>query len=148
MIGWRVGWVVGPPEVMGDIGLVSISDFCVPVGIAQPGAAAALAAPDADADVAGAVAQWKQRRDTLVGELEELPVRTAAGGWSVLLDTGEMGFPGERASALLMEKGRIAATPMVNWGVVNGPQFVRFVFSNEPVERLRGIRQRVRRALA
>ncbi len=36
---------------------------------------------------------------------------------------------------------------MVNWGVRNGPQFVRFVFSNEPVARLQGIGDRVRRAL-
>jgi aspartate/methionine/tyrosine aminotransferase len=148
LIGWRVGWVVGPTEVMADIALVCISDVCVPVGIAQPGAAAALAAPDADEDLARAVAEWKRRRDALVGELDGLPLRTAAGGWSVLLDTGEMGHAGERASALLLETARVAATPMVHWGVVNGPQFVRLVFSNEPVERLRGIGERVRRALA
>lgn len=46
-----------------------------------------------------------------------------------------------------MELGRIAATPMANWGVANGPQFVRFVFANEPVGRLEGIGERLRRAL-
>jgi N-succinyldiaminopimelate aminotransferase len=65
----------------------------------------------------------------------------------VLLDVGAMGHSGEQAATLLMESGRIAATPMVNWGVKNGEQFVRFVFTNEPVPRLRGIGERVRRAL-
>lgn len=147
MIGWRVGWIVGPPEIMNDIGLVGISDVVVPVGIAQPGVAAALNAPDSDADVAAAVAQWQKRRDVLVAELAGLPLRPAAGGWSMLLDAGAMGHTGERAAGLLLEKGRIAATPMVNWGMRNGPQFIRLVFSNEPEARLRGIGERVRRAL-
>lgn len=51
MIGWRIGWVVGPPAILADIALVEISDICVPVGIAQPGAAAALEAPDAARDL-------------------------------------------------------------------------------------------------
>jgi aspartate/methionine/tyrosine aminotransferase len=148
MIGWRVGWVVGPAELMPDIGLVSISDVVVPVGIAQPGAAAALAAPDADADVAAAVAEWQRRRDVISAELAGLPLRPAAGGWSMLLDVEALGHTGEQAAARLMERGHIAATPMVNWGVRNGPQLVRFVFANEPVARLRGIGDRVRRALA
>jgi aspartate/methionine/tyrosine aminotransferase len=148
MIGWRIGWVVGPAPIIDDIGLLAICDVVVPVGIAQPGAAAALAASDSDSDVAAAVVEWKRRRDVIVEELSGLPLRKAAGGWSLLLDVGKLGHTGEQASALLMEKGHIASTPMANWGVENGPQFVRFVFSNEPVERLRGIGARVRRALA
>lgn len=147
MIGWRVGWVVGPAEIMNDIGLAAISDVVVPVGIAQPAAAAALRAPDSQADIAAAVAQWQQRRDVIVAELAGLPLRSAAGGWSVLFDAGVLGHTGERASALLLEKARIAATPMVNWGIRNGPQFLRFVFSNEPAARLKGVGDRVRAAL-
>lgn len=147
MIGWRVGWVVGPARVIGDIGLVAISDIVVPVGIAQPAAAAVLEAPDSDADVAAAVEHWRARRDIVAAELEGLPLRTAAGGWSVLLDAGELGWTGEQAAARLLERGRVAATPMTNWGRVNADQFVRVVFSNEPVERLRGLGGRVRRAL-
>lgn len=145
MIGWRVGWVVGPRAIMNDVGLVSISDVVVPVGIAQAAAQAALETPAAD--VEAEVAEWQRRRDVIVEELAGLPLTPAAGSWSMLLDVGQMGHDGERASALLMERGAIAATPMANWGVENGAQFVRFVFSNEPVERLRGIGERVRRAL-
>jgi hypothetical protein len=36
---------------------------------------------------------------------------------------------------------------MVNWGSERSDRYVRFVFSNEPAERLRGIGERVRRAL-
>ena len=61
MIGWRVGWVIGPPDIVDDIGLVSISNVVCPVGIAQAAAAAALAAPAADLEAA--VAEWQRRRD-------------------------------------------------------------------------------------
>jgi aspartate/methionine/tyrosine aminotransferase len=148
MIGWRVGWVVGPPDVLADVALVAISDVCVPVGIAQPGAAAALESPDSDRDLADAVAEWQRRRDAAVAELEGWPVRTAAGGWSFLLDAGELGMTGAAASERLLERGRVAATPMTHWGRVHGGQYVRFVFSNEPVERLAGLGERVRRSLA
>lgn len=147
MIGWRVGWVVGPADVMDDIGLVAISDVVVPVGIAQPAVAAALTAPDADDDLAAAVAEWQRRRDVVVAELAGLPVRPAAGGWSLLVDAGVLGLSGEEASARLLERGRIAATPMVHWGPRHGERHVRFVYSNEPVERLVGLGERVRRAL-
>ena len=143
MIGWRVGWVVGPADVLREISLVSISDVVVPVGIAQ---AAARAALEAD-DVAAAVTEWQARRDLILKEAAGLPLRKPAGSWSMLLDAGEVGLTGEEASHRLFELGRIAATPMVNWGEVHGVQYVRLVFSNEPLARLEGIGQRLRRGL-
>lgn len=71
----------------------------------------------------------------------------AAGGWSLLLDIRALGHDGASASARLLERGRIAATPMTHWGEVNGDRLVRFVFSNEPVERLTGMGEQVRRSL-
>ncbi len=145
MIGWRVGWVVGPEAAMADVGRVGIYNVVTPVGLTQGAAVAALGAPAAD--VEAAVAEWQRRRDLVVRELADMPLTRAAGGWSMLLDVAALGLGGEEASRLLLEKGRIAATPMVHWGKAVGEGFVRFVFSNEPVERLRGIGKRVRRAL-
>lgn len=39
------------------------------------------------------------------------------------------------------------SAPMTHWGRENAAQFVRLVFSNEPVGRLRGLGERFRRAL-
>ncbi len=36
---------------------------------------------------------------------------------------------------------------MVNWGSKDCDKYVRLVFSNEPVDRLRGIGERVKQAL-
>jgi N-succinyldiaminopimelate aminotransferase len=145
MIGWRVGWIVGPEAIMADIGLVGIYNVVTPVGLTQGAAATALQAKDDG--VAAAVIEWQRRRDVIVEELVGLPLVPAAGGWSMLLDVGAMGHDSFTASGRLLKRGKIAATPMRDWGAINSDQFVRLVFSNEPVERLRGIGARVQIAL-
>jgi aspartate/methionine/tyrosine aminotransferase len=145
MIGWRVGWVVGPPPIMADVAKVGIYNVVTPVGLAQKAAAAALETPDSD--LTAAVAVWQRRRDAIVEELHGEALIPAAGGWSMLLDVGALGFDSFTASDRLLQRGMIAATPMRHWGQVNGDRFVRFVFSNEPTSRLAGIGERVRAAL-
>ena len=66
----------------------------------------------------------------------------------MLLDVSGFGLTGEEASQCLLEKGKIAATAMTGWGSERSANFVRFVFSNEPVSRLRGLRERVETALS
>ncbi len=146
MIGWRVGWIVAPPAIIDDIGLVNISNVVCPVGIAQAAATVALQAPDAD--IAAASAEWQHRRDTILRELEGFPIVKPQGGWSMLLDVSGFGLTGAEASQRLLEKGKIAATAMTGWGSERSANFVRFVFSNEPVSRLHGLRERVEAALS
>lgn len=145
MIGWRVGWIVASERIVPELALVSMANVVAPVGISQEAAAVALEL--GDADVAQATRVWENRRDVMLRELDGLPVTRPAGGWSMLLDGAPLGMTGSEMSEALLAKTRIAATPMDGWGDVNGKQFVRFVFSNEPVERLRGMGERVRAAL-
>ncbi|MGP6158642.1 MAG: pyridoxal phosphate-dependent aminotransferase [Vulcanimicrobiaceae bacterium] len=146
MIGWRIGWVVGPAEIIGDVALVSMANVVCQVGIAQAAATAALTTPDDG--VAEAVREWQRRRDLLLLELARLPVVPPAGGWSLLLDVAALGLDAGAASRRLMDVGRIAATPMTGWGSDAAGAYVRFVFANEPCERLAGCGDRVRRALS
>ncbi len=133
MIGWRIGWVVGPEAIMADVARVHIYNVVTPTGIAQAGALAALQTPPDD--LTACVVEWQQRRDTLTDQLRDWPMAPAAGGWSQLLDVGALGYDSFTASRLLLEHGKIAATPMRDWGERNSDQFVRLVFSNEPVDR-------------
>jgi len=144
MIGWRVGWVVGPPTIMNDIGLVSLSNVVCQVGIAMPAVAAALSTNEDG--IAGAVTEWEKRRDVLLHELDGLPVVPPHGGWSLLLETRSLGFTPQKASEVLLQRAKIAATPMNGWGNL-ASNYIRFVFSNEPTERLVGIGKKVRGTL-
>jgi N-succinyldiaminopimelate aminotransferase len=145
MIGWRIGWVVGTASIISDIARVHIYNVVTPTGITQAGAHVALrTSPE---DVAACVQEWQRRRDMVCTQLHDLPIHPAAGGWSMLLNVAALGYDSVTASRLLLEKGKIAATPMSGWGEVNSNQFVRLVFSNETVNRLATLRERLTRAL-
>ena len=145
MIGWRVGWVVGPADIVSDVARVSISNVVCQTGIAMGAVATAIRDP-ADG-IADSVAEWQRRRDLLLDELRGFDVIPPHGGWSLLIDMAGAGLDGAAASALLLERARIAATPMRNWGSARSERYIRFVFANEPLARLRGIGERVKRAL-
>lgn len=145
MIGWRVGWVVGPAEVIADTARVSISNVVCQTGIAM--GAVATAINDINDGIQACVVEWQGRRDVMLEELHEFAAIPPHGGWSLFLDVAQLGFDSAAASKRLLEAGKIAATPMVNWGSANSDKYVRFVFANEPVHRLRGIAKRVKQAL-
>lgn len=145
MIGWRVGWVVGPSPLIDDIARVHIYNAVTATGIAQTGALAALRSPEEE--FAACLREWESRRDVLNDQLRGFPTVRAAGGWSQLLDVGELGLDSFTASRRLLEKGKVAATPMRDWGGPNADRFVRLVFSNESRERLGELGGRLDRAL-
>jgi aspartate/methionine/tyrosine aminotransferase len=145
MIGWRVGWIVGPEELMPDIVAVSLANVVVPVGIAQDAVATAL--ERSYASIVGYVTELQARRDTVAQQLAGLPFGVPDGGWSLLLRVSDFGIDGEGMSRRLLDQG-ICATAMTGWGDTHGAQYIRFVFSNEPVPRLILLGERVRRALS
>ena len=146
MIGWRVGWVVAPAGILGDIALVGMTNVVCQVGLAQGAVAAALSAPDAEADVAAATRTWRERCEVVLEQLADYPVVPPHGGWSLLVDTTQLGLAPAEASQRLFERGRVAATPMGGWGP-SGDRYLRLVFANEPVERLHDLRERFAAAL-
>lgn len=145
MIGWRVGWTIGPSELAQDLALAHIYNAVTPGGIGMAGAVVALQAPQEDLD--RNVAELQRRRDVMLAQLAGLPVIKPDGAWSMLLDCEPLAIaPDELSRRLIREK--VAATPMTGWGGPIADRHVRFVFSNEPVERLAELRDRVDRALA
>jgi N-succinyldiaminopimelate aminotransferase len=146
MIGWRVGWVVGPADIVADVARVSITNVVCQTGIAMGAVATAIGDPNDG--MQSCVEEWQRRRDVLLDELHNFVAIPPHGGWSLLLDVSPLGFDGVTASTRLLELGKIAATPMLHWGSAHTRRFVRFVFANEPVHRLRGVGKRVTQALA
>ena len=145
MIGWRVGWVVGPANIITDIARVSITNVVCQTGIAMGAVAAAI--DGTDDGISESIAELQARRDVLLEELSDFTVIPPHGGWSLLVDVSPLGMDGPTASRLLLEKGKIAATPMNNWGGAHCANYVRVVYSNENIDRLRGIGERFRQAL-
>ena len=145
MIAWRIAWVVVPGDLVNDLSRVHIYNGLVASGFAQIGARVALSVPDED--LLAANAELERRRDETLRQLDGLPVIRPAGGWSLLLDVAVLGLDCVEVSDRLLDQ-RVAATPMRGWGGEIADRHVRFVFSNEPVERLALLGERVRAALA
>ena len=144
MIGWRVGWVVAPGELVNDVSRAHIYNGLLASGHDQIGARVALELEDDG--LAAANAEWERRRDETLRQLDGLPAVRPAGAWSLLLDVAALGVECAEASERLLAE-KVAATPMRGWGGEIADRHVRFVFSNEPVERLALLGDRVRRAL-
>jgi aspartate/methionine/tyrosine aminotransferase len=144
MIAWRIGWVVAPGDLVNDVSRVHIYNGLVPSGFNQIGTRVALMLEDDGLPAANA--EWQRRRDETLRQLEGLPTVRPAGSWSLLLDVAALGLDCMEVSQRLLEQ-KVAATPMRGWGGDVADRHVRFVFSNEPVERLATLGERVRAAL-
>ena len=139
MPGWRIGWALGPREVMSAMEDVHIFNGVMPSGFCQVGAAAALSGPQDWQREAVEIYARNQRAllDAMAASsrVEAIP---AEGGYYCLLDTRGTGLRAvDFASRLLVEE-QVAVTPMQGWGSDDfGEYLVRLIFTNEPEERLR-----------
>jgi aspartate/methionine/tyrosine aminotransferase len=82
MIGWRIGWVVGPRRVI-VAALTEPSDAILP-----------------------AIGEWQRRRDAMTAELRDYSIIPAAGGWSQLLDVARPRFVHRVGAAARAGAGR------------------------------------------
>jgi aspartate/methionine/tyrosine aminotransferase len=144
MIGWRIGWTVGPERIRSDLSKTEIYNTLCPSGILQAGARVALG--ETPEDLARVVAEFQRRRDETLRQLEGFPVIPSSGGWSVLMDTASMGIDCAEASRRMLEQ-KVAATQMRGWGDEVADRYLRFVYSREPLERLAHLGERARMAL-
>ena len=135
MIGWRVGWIAGPHELVSDAGWVHVYNTTGAVSVARKAATAVLRGPQDH--VAETTAELQRRRDAIFEALPEHRLVRPAGGWSLLLEVDD---PAAASKAMLA--AGVAATPMIGWGADVAARYVRFVFSAEPVERLATLRAR------
>jgi aspartate/methionine/tyrosine aminotransferase len=138
MMGWRVGWAAGAKELIGPIENVHIFNGIMPSGITQAGATAALKGPQKW--VTDSVREYQWRRDVLLAALDKIngiECVKPEGGYYFLANIRRLGVKSPEFCVRLLKETKVATTPMVAWGSDEfGYDHVRFIFTNEPVERL------------
>ncbi len=107
MTGWRLGYAVVPPSLIGTYGQLIINTIsCAPTFV-QIGAAAAISGPQDDVD--SMVEEFRARRDLVVEGLNEIhgiSCATPVGAFYVFPDVSGTGLSGaELAERLLQEAG-------------------------------------------
>jgi len=145
MTGWRIGYAVaGEPWMTGLAKATLYSSN----GVSTPTQWAALAAFTTESDfLETSRAAFRERRDLLVGGLNELGLKCAqpAGAFYAFPDVSSISQDSREASEFLLDKARVATVP----GVVFGPQgegHVRFSFSTS-IETIEGGLESLRRNL-
>lgn len=146
MIGWRVGWAAGPEELIEPLTNVHIFNGIMPSGHSQAGAVEALTGPQTWTEEA--VRSYERRRDVMHEEVASVPGVSAVkpeGGYYFLANIEELGVESPDFCVDLLDEKGVATSPMVAWGSDSfGWHHVRFIFTNEPEERLREAGRRIR----
>ena len=133
--GWKVGWVVGPAELVDAVASVKQFLTYVNAGPLQPAVAHALAMPDRTfAEVAGSL---QRRRDQLVAGLERIGIEVSvpAGTYFVVADAAALGADDALAFCRrLPHVAGVVAVPVQVFcdDVVAYRSLVRFAFCKRP----------------
>jgi len=129
MTGWRLGYAVGPTDVIDKMGLtLQTIESCVPPFI-QRGAIAALLG---DQGVIGTMmVQFRKRRDLIVKGLNDLPgvhCLTPGGAFYAFPNVAGTGMNGEEFADYMLEEAGVATCPGSFFGP-SGTDFVRFSYA-------------------
>lgn len=121
MTGWRLGWLVGPKELMGHVG-----NLCAGMVFGMPGFiqdAAVTALTDALGEVDVVRERYRTRRDMVIEALSDAPgisVNRPEGGLYMLVDVRESGLSAMDFGFALLEAEKVAMLP----GEAFGPNLV------------------------
>jgi aspartate/methionine/tyrosine aminotransferase len=147
MTGWRLGWLVAPPEVVDGLGkLIEFNTSCAPVFVQRAGLAALA---QAQAFVPGLVERLKACRDTLVPQLGALPgvtVATPLGGMYAFFRIAGQDDSLALAKRLVADHG-LGLAPGAAFGD-EGEGWLRWCYASRDPSRLTLGVQRLGRALS
>jgi len=148
MTGWRLGYVFGPPEVIGAVGNVQSHATSNPTSFAMAGALTALR--EAEPDVERMIATYRERRDFLIPRLNRLPgvsCEPPSGAFYAFPKVDGAYRPGREGSIAfaeaLLEEEAVAVVPGEAFG---DDAHVRISFACSTEELERGL-ERMRRFL-
>jgi aspartate/methionine/tyrosine aminotransferase len=149
MTGWRLGWMVVPPDAIKMAEKVSQNLFICPSSVAQHAALAAFDV-DAKAEMERNKADFKRRRDFLVPALRKLGFDVPLmpeGAFYVYAKLPEGIRSSEDFSKFLLEQYYVAVTPGTDFGTYLAEDHIRFSYSQDIATLQKGV-DRIATALA
>jgi len=121
MTGWRIGFLLGPPEVVRAVEVIQSHATSNPTSFAMVGALEALR--HCEAEVKVMIAEYAARREILVPRLNAIPgfqCRPPDGSFYAFPRVADLYRPGRQGSVefseLLLEEARVAVVPGAAFG--------------------------------
>ncbi|MGD9752316.1 MAG: pyridoxal phosphate-dependent aminotransferase [Acidimicrobiia bacterium] len=131
MTGWRLGWMVLPPALVGPVDRLAANLFICPAVLSQH---AALAAFEAGEELDGHVARYGRNRRIVLDGLAAaglVDVAPADGAFYAYADVSHLTGDSAALCRRWLEELGVAATPGIDFDPVRGHRFVRFCYAGD-----------------
>ncbi|QRY79562.1 pyridoxal phosphate-dependent aminotransferase [Pseudomonas sp. PDNC002] len=148
MTGWRLGWLVAPPEAVGELEKLAQNLYISAPSMAQH-AALACFEPATLAILEERREEFRRRRDYLLPALRELGFGIAVepeGAFYLYADISAFGGDAYDFCQHFIETEHVAFTPGLDFGRYQASHHVRFAYT-QSVERLQQAVERIARGL-
>lgn len=132
MAGWRLGWLVVPPDLIDAARARMGNLFLTPPVLAQH---AGLAAFDCDEELQGHVRNYARNRAMMLDALPAMGLTRMAppdGAFYIYADIGHLTNNSLAFCERLLRDTGVATAPGVDFDPVNGHRFIRFSFAVSP----------------
>jgi aspartate/methionine/tyrosine aminotransferase len=132
MTGWRLGWLVAPPELVRPIELLAQNLFISAPALAQHAGVVALGCR---AELDRRIATYRVNRELLLERLPEAGFARFApvdGAFYLYADTSHLAEDSAALCREILERAGVALTPGADFDSENGHRHVRFAFCGAP----------------
>jgi aspartate/methionine/tyrosine aminotransferase len=129
MAGWRLGWLIVPPDLIDAARARMGNLFLTPPSLAQH---AGLAAFDCSEELEGHIRTYARNRDLLLAALPALGLRKIAppdGAFYIYADIGHLTDDSMAFCMKLLVETGVATAPGIDFDPVDGHRFMRFSFA-------------------
>ncbi|WP_257541137.1 pyridoxal phosphate-dependent aminotransferase [Sphingobium sp. CFD-1] len=129
MAGWRLGWIVVPPDLIDAARARMGNLFLTPPSLAQH---AGLIAMDCAEELEGHVATYRRNRELLLEALPALGLKEIAppdGAFYIYADVGHLTHDSLSFCQKLLRETGVAAAPGIDFDPVDGQRHIRFSFA-------------------
>jgi aspartate/methionine/tyrosine aminotransferase len=141
MTGWRVGWLVVPPDLVRTIDRLAANMFICAPHASQVAALAALT-PEAEIEAQANLAVYAENRRLM---LERLPamgfdrIAPPDGAFYVYADVSALTHDSAALAADILARAGVAVTPGVDFDPVRGSDTLRFSYARSTAEVAEGL---------
>lgn len=141
MTGWRLGWVVLPPELVERMEILSQHFFISPPTLSQH---AAMKAFDCTEELDAIVRSYARNRDILLNELPKVGIThfaPAEGAFYLYADVSPHTNDSLEFSGRLLREAGVAVTPGIDFDSQNGNAFVRLSFAGNERDMVEAVKR-------
>jgi aspartate/methionine/tyrosine aminotransferase len=130
MTGWRLGYVIAPPELVPHLVMLAINSYTCVAEFTQYAAIEALR--DSTGATPRMVAEFQKRRDQFIGDLNRVPgfrCIPPEGAFYAWVNIEETGMTAPEVCRIMLQEAGVAGIAGAGFGEM-GKNFVRFSFAS------------------